>query len=73
MSQLPHIDPRAWREELRLTDGSEIRSHEFLRFLNRLCEALDVDIPRSDWPELTSLQGCMAYLQAHHASRMTAL
>jgi acyl carrier protein len=68
MSKLPSIDPRAWREELGLEEEGDLHSHQFLRFINRLCEALDVDIPASDWPKLTSLSGCLDYLRTHHAA-----
>lgn len=72
MSKLPHIDLRAWREELGLEEEGDLHSHQFLRFINRLCEALDVDIPSSDWHQLRSLPGCLDYLQAHHGARLGA-
>lgn len=72
MTALPHVDPRALREELGLGLRPDPRSHEFIRFINRLCETLDVDIPRDEWSQLLTLDDCVAYLHAHHAGRVMA-
>lgn len=61
----PHrsADPRALRAELSLQDPADIRSPAFLRFVIRLSERLDRDIPRDDYPKLATLGGCVDYLR----------
>jgi hypothetical protein len=71
MSSL-QVDPRAMREELGLEPRAELGSHRFLRFVNRLCEALDRDIPREEWDQLLTLEDCLAWLRAHHPDRLMA-
>lgn len=67
-----HVDLRALREELGLGLRADPRSHEFIRFINRLCETLDVDIPRDEWGQLVAMDDCVAWLHAHHAGRLAA-
>lgn len=55
-------DPVALRQELALNDPADIRSSEFVRFVIRLSERLDRDIPREDYPKLATVGGCVAYL-----------
>jgi len=64
---LAHVDPRALREQLSLSEQADIDSLEFLRFVVRLSEALNRDIPAHEWSELLTLEGCLAYV-----SRLTA-
>lgn len=55
-------DPVALRQELALNDPADIRSSEFVRFIIRLSERLDRDIPREDYPKLATVGGCFDYL-----------
>lgn len=64
----PSVDPKALREELRLPDPVDIRSAGFMRFVIRLSEALNVDLPADHHPRLTSVAGCFEYV-AHHGHR----
>jgi len=43
-------------------DQVEIDSLDFLNFLLDIEARLGVDIPESDYPKLSSLAGCLAYL-----------
>jgi hypothetical protein len=61
--QSPGIDPRALREQLMLDDGADMRSPAFQRFVIRLSEAIDFDIPAEDAGRLTTLSGCVDYLR----------
>ena len=56
-------DPVAIRQELALSDPADIRSSAFLRFVIRLSERLDRDIPREDFPKLATIGGCHDYLR----------
>lgn len=55
-------DPVAIRQELKLEDPVDIRSSAFIRFVIRLSERLDVDIPREDYARLATVGGCCEYL-----------
>ncbi len=57
-----HVDPRALREQLSLSDEADLASINFLRFVVRLSEAMNRDIPNHEWAQLVTLQGCFAYL-----------
>lgn len=60
--QTPSADPVAIRQELHLQDPADIRSSAFLRFVIRLSERLDRDIPREDYEQLATLGGCFDYI-----------
>jgi acyl carrier protein len=55
-------DPVALRQELKLEDPVDISSSAFLRFVIRLSERLDLDIPREDYAQLATVPGCRKYL-----------
>lgn len=55
-------DPIAIRQELKLMDPVDIRSSAFQRFVIRLSERLDLDIPREDYEQLATVGGCCAYI-----------
>ncbi len=56
-------DPVAIRQELHLLqEPADIRSPAFERFIIRLSERLDLDIPRKDYPLLATVSGCFDYI-----------
>lgn len=55
-------DPIALRRELLLREPIDIRSPDFERFVIRLSERLDFDIPREDYAQLATLRGCSEYV-----------
>lgn len=61
-SVVPAADPVALRRELELREPIDIRSPDFERFVIRLSERLDFDIPREDYPQLATLRGCSEYV-----------
>jgi hypothetical protein len=63
MNAPTQVDPRALREQLSLGAEADVGSAEFLRFVVRLSEALDVDIPVEDYRRLTTEAGCFAWLE----------
>jgi hypothetical protein len=56
------VDPVAIREELSLKENADIRSPLFQRFIIRVSERLDLDIPVADYPQLATVSGCVDYL-----------
>ena len=56
------VDPAAIRQDLELGDLLDVRSPEFIRFLIRFNEHLDADIPLKDYPLLSTVRGCLAYV-----------
>lgn len=56
------VDPVALHQELALREPIDIRSSNFQRFVIRLSERMDFDIPREDYPQLATLRGCSEYV-----------
>lgn len=56
------VDPLALRQELALHEPIDVRSPTFERFVIRLSERMDFDIPREDYAKLTTLAGCSEYV-----------
>ncbi len=67
------VDPAALRQELSIEEPADIRSPLFLRFIIRLSELLDRDIPPADYPLLASLGGCIDYLDGSKLREVQAL
>jgi acyl carrier protein len=58
-ADLDRLDPEVnFREEL------DLDSMDFLRFVEALHKELGVTVPEKDYPKLTTLRGCLAYLAA---------
>jgi acyl carrier protein len=53
------LDPSA-----NLRDQLDIDSMDFLNFLVALKDAVGVEVPESDYAQVSSLDGCVAYLAA---------
>ena len=66
------VDPAAIRQDLELGDSLDIRSPQFMRFLIRFNEHLDADIPLKDYPLLSTVRGCLAYVADRGRSNPTA-
>ena len=59
-ADVEHLSPDAdLREEL------ELDSMDFLTFVDELYGRTGVDVPERDYPLVTSLERCMAYLASH--------
>ena len=56
------VDPVALHQELSLREPVDIQSSGFMRFVIRLSERLDFDIPREDYPQLATVTGCHEYI-----------
>jgi acyl carrier protein len=58
----PEIDPGALDPDIAFRDQFEIDSVDFLNFVINLEKRLGRRIPEADFPRLSSLNGCVAYL-----------
>ena len=60
----PEADPATLRADVDLRDQLDIDSMDFLNFVIGIDEALGVEIPESDYPQLITLDGFVEYLTA---------
>lgn len=58
----PEADPAAIVPSTPLRDQLDLDSFDFLHLVVALHESLGVDIPESDYAELATLDGAVAYL-----------
>lgn len=70
LAELSEVAPEA--ELDRLEPGAELRevldldSIDFLRFVQRLAAATGVEVPESDYSQLATLEGVVAYFASHN-------
>lgn len=68
LKTLGDIAPEADLDELdpdeNFRDQLDIDSMDFLNFVIALHQELSVDIPERDYPKLSAMNGCIAYLAA---------
>ena len=58
-AEVDHIDPAVdLREQL------DLDSMDILNLMVGIHEAIGVDIPEADYPQMASLDGCVTYLRA---------
>ncbi|WP_435099501.1 acyl carrier protein [Arhodomonas sp. AD133] len=62
----PDIDPQTIQPEVAFRDQAEIDSVDFVNFVLALEDRLGRRIPEYDYPKLSSLNGCLAYLGNIH-------
>lgn len=60
----PEADLDSLKGDLDLRDQIDIDSMDLLNFAQALNRAFGVDIPEADYPKLTTLDGCVAYVAA---------
>jgi acyl carrier protein len=65
----PEVEPGEIRPDAVLRDQIDIDSIDFMNFVIALHEQLGVDVPEVDYPEIATLDGCVAYLARHGAQR----
>ena len=63
-SVAPEADLSALTGNVDVREQLDIDSVDFLNFLVAIHETLGVDIPEVDYPKLSSLDACVAYLAA---------
>jgi len=59
----PDIDRNALDPEINFRDQFEVDSVDFLGFVLDLEKRLGIKIPEVDYPKLSSMKGCLSYLQ----------
>jgi len=59
----PEADLDRLRPDLNLRDQIDIDSMDFLNFVILLHKQLGIDIPEKDYPQLSTLRGCLEYLK----------
>ena len=65
LSQIaPEADLTQVRPDVAFRDQLDIDSMDFLNFVIALHERLHLDIPETDYPQVVTLSGCIAYLAA---------
>ena len=60
----PNIDANAIDPRVNFRDQFDFDSMDFLNFGLGLEKRLGIKIPETDYPKLSSLSGCVAYLSA---------
>lgn len=61
----PEIDTEKLDPEVSFRDQYPLDSVDFLNFVFKLEQGLRVNIPQADYPQLSSLQGCLRYFSRH--------
>ena len=59
----PDVDVASIDANEDLREEMDIDSMDFLNFIIALHQKLKIDIPESDYPELTTLNGAVSYLK----------
>ncbi len=68
----PEADLEALDPEIEFRDQLDIDSMDFLNFVIGVHEELGVEIPEVDYPKMSTLNGCVAYLEARRAGQVGA-
>ncbi|RCX23889.1 acyl carrier protein [Thioalbus denitrificans] len=61
---VPDLEPERLDSKASFRDQFEIDSIDYLNFVLTLEKKLGITIPEVDYPRLSSLDGCLAYLEA---------
>ncbi len=64
----PEANPEQLRPDVSFRRQLDVDSMDFLRFVIALHEKLQIEIPEKDYPKLTTLDDCVAYLAAAGAA-----
>ncbi len=67
-SVAPEIDSHSIDSARAFRDQIELDSVDYLNFVLKLGKRFDVDIPERDYPQLSTLDGCVAYLGSRRAT-----
>lgn len=61
----PEADAAAIKPDVDLRDQLDIDSMDHLNFVIALAKQFGLEIPEKDYPQLTTLNDCTAYVQSH--------
>jgi len=59
----PEADLSQIKPDVALRDQLDVDSMDFLNFMIGLHKELNIEIPEADYPQLATLNGCVAYLK----------
>ena len=59
----PEADLTTLKPDISFRDQLDIDSMDFLNFIVALHNEFHVDLPESDYPQLSSIDGCVSYLE----------
>ena len=59
----PEADPRTLLPNVSFRDQLDIDSMDLLQFLISLHKAFGVEIPERDYPKMTTVDACVAYIE----------
>lgn len=59
----PEVEPDEIDPALNFRDQVDIDSMDFLNFITAIHKQLGVNVPEVDYPQLSSLNGCLRYLE----------
>jgi len=60
---VPDVDEHALDPQINFRDQFDVDSVDFLGFVLDLEKRLGIKIPEVDYPKLSSMKGCLAYLE----------
>jgi len=61
----PEADLDQVAEGETLQEALDLDSIDFLEFVTGLAKATGLEMPERDYPELSTVEGCIAYLTSH--------
>jgi acyl carrier protein len=68
----PEADPGAIDPDGDLRDQLDLDSFDFLNVLVELSERTGIEIPETDYDQVSTLNGCVAYLRARQPAGATS-
>jgi acyl carrier protein len=60
----PEVDPNEIDPAVDLREQIDLDSMDILNLAVAIHEATGIDIPEADYPQMTSVNGCVAYLRS---------
>ncbi|MCZ7606997.1 MAG: phosphopantetheine-binding protein [Planctomycetota bacterium] len=61
----PEVDAAEIKPDVDLRDQLDIDSMDHLNFVIAMAKQFGLEIPEKDYPRLTTLDDCVAYVQSH--------
>ena len=68
----PDADLSDVKSDVRLRDQLELDSMDFLDIVMELRKRYKIEVPKEDYPQLATLDSCVAYLSPRFAATATA-
>lgn len=67
----PELDPAELKPAVNLRDQLDLDSMDFLNFVIAMHKEFGIEIPEADYRKLSTLDDCVAYLQAALGAKTT--